>query len=366
MIYEHKSRLERAIQDEKDNHHKTKEAKQDLEMKYSREKQEHLNRIQLLSQKHRLLQTQFEDLQKEMSKSEADYQILKSDYQKEAEEYKEKIVFQSQQCHKDKKYLTEEIADLKKSQREFSEGLTQCQVALKSLQLQIVDQKDRPVIHERADNVNKPLYQDSVMHIKRISNTSAQVAGAANVRSKREPPVEFDKNEKPLLAFRPDNIVKNLEPARGNRAVRQLEKDQHHRPQVSLPPPSIAQQPPIRKVEAMKGDMGRVPLNRGPIHPLGVNGANAAVIEAPKEPENKLLLNKDQNEHEDEEEVEEKNEENNGNQKDDDDYQYEKNGGGDGSKREKVNDFPGAIPENRNLNKIQNPAYPDDVEVFNH
>lgn len=51
----------------------------------------------------------------------------------------------------------------------------------------------------------------------------------------------------------------------------------------------------------MNRDMGRVPVNRGPIHPLGVNGANAAVIEAPNEPENKVLLNKDQNEHEDEE-----------------------------------------------------------------
>lgn len=50
------------------------------------------------------------------------------------------------------------------------------QVALKGLQLQIVDQKNRPVIRELADNVNKPLSRDSVMHIKRISNTSAQVS----------------------------------------------------------------------------------------------------------------------------------------------------------------------------------------------
>lgn len=39
-----------------------------------------------------------------MSKSEADFQLLKSDYQKEIEEYKEKIFIQSQQCNKDRKY----------------------------------------------------------------------------------------------------------------------------------------------------------------------------------------------------------------------------------------------------------------------
>lgn len=50
------------------------------------------------------------------------------------------------------------------------------QAALKSLQLQIIDQKNRPIVHKLADNVNKPLSQDSVMHIKRISNTSAQVS----------------------------------------------------------------------------------------------------------------------------------------------------------------------------------------------
>lgn len=46
-----------------------------------------------------------------------------------------------------------------------------------------------------------------------------------------------------------DNIVKSLELARGNRAVKHLEKDQHHRPQVSPPPPSTSQQPPVSHVQ---------------------------------------------------------------------------------------------------------------------
>lgn len=365
VVYEHKSRLERTIQDEKDHHHKTKEAKQDLEIKLNREKQELQNRLLSVSQKQQMMQTQFEDLQKEMSKSEADFQLLKSDYQKEVEEYKERIFIQSQKCDKDRKYLSEEMDDLKQSQKEISNSLTQCQDAVKNLQRQIHDLKMEPVLHNLADNLNKLSFQgnqshDSLVHINPNLVPSALIKDTAFVENKGQDKDEND-DKKVALAFQSeDDVVNNPIPVQSNRTVRQQKEEDEDRQLQAAPPPRALTQNHQQLIQEAEAPNENGHFDRG-----FRNRAKDAIIEAPNDPEEKELPDKNLNEDEDQEEVEEKNGQNEADQKDDDDYQYDKNVD-DEEKNDEKDDFPDAILANKNLNKIQNPVYPDDVEVANH
>lgn len=380
VVYEHKSRLERAIQDEKDNHHKTKEAKQDLEMKLNREKQELQNRFQTVNQKQRILQSQVEDLQKEMSKSEADYQLLKSDHQREIEEYREKLMVQSQQCDNDRKYLNIEVAELKNWQREISKNLAQCRESLKEAAGRgNVDSQNNNIPHAALQDVNQAerlqvnQSENSRQHVDRNPVGSFKVAGNddAGADGLQQKPIQksgHHRNDKLLFEAAPlkpgNDRLERFRRATLSQVRKQVMEEDVNQLQAAPPPAPLLGKPEQRAGGDDPAEHDRLMWKREP----GI-GANPAVIEAPDGMEQKGHdLNQRLDAEEDREDLRVKNGPNEGDQKEEDDYQYDKNAEDDDEKNEdnKADDFPDAKLANKIQNKIQNPVYPDDVEVVNH
>lgn len=380
VVYEHKSRLERAIQDEKDNHHKTKEAKQDLEMKLNHEKQELQSRFQTVNQKQRILQSQFDDLQKEMSKTEAEYELLKSEHQREIDEYREKLMVQSQQCDTDRKYLNIEITELKNWQREISENLAKCQESLKEGAIHgEVKRHNNDVPHDALQDVNQAerlgvnRSETSRQHRERLQVDSFKVAdngdaGVDGLQQKLIQKSELQKKENLRVedaAFQPEeNRLARLRRVTLSPIKKPVIVEDVNQFQAARPPAALHGKPEQREGGADSALPDRLVWKRDP----GI-GVNPAVIQAPDGMEgNRHDSNQRLDAEEDREEMGEKNGPNEGgDQKEEEDYQYDKNADDDDDKNEdnKVDAFPDAKVANKILNKIQNPVYPDDVDVAN-
>uniref|UniRef100_A0ABM0MB25 Golgi integral membrane protein 4-like n=1 Tax=Saccoglossus kowalevskii TaxID=10224 RepID=A0ABM0MB25_SACKO len=92
-VYEHRSRLEKSLQKEKNEHKKSKE---DLQTSFAKEKQESQNRFNSLNTQHKMLKSEHEDVQNELSawqhkhaKLDEDFKQLQSDRELEFKQLKE-------------------------------------------------------------------------------------------------------------------------------------------------------------------------------------------------------------------------------------------------------------------------------------
>lgn len=158
VVYEHKSRLEKSLQQEKVQHKKSKDdilaQYQELQDIKEKEKQEAGNRFNSVQQQHKMLQIQNEDLQEELNKVEQSNIKIMQDKQKlqdsldksydlikqkdlDNSELKAKILALQQEIE----FLTKDLSDKDKRLKSLAMHVELCDAKLNALQMDKVSFK---------------------------------------------------------------------------------------------------------------------------------------------------------------------------------------------------------------------------------
>jgi len=118
VVYEHKARLEKSLEQETNEHSKTRQnlqqEKQQLENQWSREKASLSDKIDSLTAENKRLSGLHEDLQAEVAKTAEKYRVIEEDKQKTLEQYKQEYMQLKQERDNEVAQSKDRIANLQR------------------------------------------------------------------------------------------------------------------------------------------------------------------------------------------------------------------------------------------------------------
>jgi len=127
VVYEHKSRIEKSLQQEKFDHRKTKtemlSQKAESETRFYNEKQELLNRVSSINQEHKMLQSQHEDLQTELTKLQEKHVKLQEDHDVVQTQHNSEYQQLKQEKENEVASLKDEVANLNRKNNDLQRRL---------------------------------------------------------------------------------------------------------------------------------------------------------------------------------------------------------------------------------------------------
>ncbi|XP_062889588.1 Golgi integral membrane protein 4-like [Mobula hypostoma] len=123
VVYEHRSRLERSLQKERNEHKKTKEDflvyKLEAQESLNKEKQDAMNRYGALSSQHKILKNQHDEVRKQLTELQLQHSGLQLEHRKAAEAHSQQYLQFRQQKELEISSLQENILKLKQESRQL-------------------------------------------------------------------------------------------------------------------------------------------------------------------------------------------------------------------------------------------------------
>ncbi|XP_072887999.1 Golgi integral membrane protein 4-like isoform X4 [Hemitrygon akajei] len=123
VVYEHRSRLERSLQKERNEHKKTKEDflvyKLEAQESLNKEKQDAMNRYSALSSQHKILKNQHDEVRKQFAELQVQHNGLQLEHKKAAEAHSQQFLKFRQQKELEISSLQENILKLRQESRQL-------------------------------------------------------------------------------------------------------------------------------------------------------------------------------------------------------------------------------------------------------
>ncbi|XP_059807967.1 Golgi integral membrane protein 4-like isoform X1 [Hypanus sabinus] len=141
VVYEHRSRLERSLQKERNEHKKTKEDflvyKLEAQESLNKEKQDAMNRYSALSSQHKILKNQHDEVRKQLAELQVQHNGLQLEHRKAVEAHSQQFLKFRQQKELEISSLQENILKLRQESRQLRKAHQEMHDQLAKAQSQV-------------------------------------------------------------------------------------------------------------------------------------------------------------------------------------------------------------------------------------